>query len=432
MVKAVEINNISKKYTLFHEGLTDSTLVETLSLKSKKIFNRLCHPFTTQKETSSNYEEFWALDNVSFDIEEGDRIGIIGRNGAGKSTLLKILSRITEPSSGQVKIRGRLSSLLEVGTGFHPELTGRENIYLNGAIIGMKRNEIKRKFDEIVAFAEVEKFLDTPVKRFSSGMYMRLGFAIAAHLESELLIIDEVLAVGDTQFQAKCFKKLNELGSHGRTVIFVSHDLGSVLSLCNKGIYLEKGRVIESGSIQKCVNQYMKNYRDNSFHWTGNVGDEHIRIYSASLDGKEEFFYQGETPKLTVEYEILKPHNDLFLEVSVWNMRHQLLAHSQTFDNLKNNDKFLSKGKQRVTFSLDAGLFHEGDYLVKLNCIIFNVKRVSDDQIVLKFPVYAKQKNTRFGHGATNGGIFLGNKWEWHQNAPTANQIAEHSSTIHG
>lgn len=416
MVKAVQINNISKKYQLYHEGqVAYSTLVETLSHKSKAVMHRLRHPFSSHKANASSYEEFWALKDVSLDIEEGDRLGIIGRNGAGKSTLLKILSRITEPTSGNVKIHGRLSSLLEVGTGFHPELTGRENIYLNGAILGMKRNEIKKKFDEIVAFAEVEQFLDTPVKRFSSGMYMRLGFAIAAHLDSDLLIIDEVLAVGDTQFQAKCFKKLNDLGSKGRTVIFVSHDLGSVLSLCNKGIYLEKGRVIESGNVDACVNQYMKNYRDKSFIWTGDIGDENIRFYSATLEGNREFFYQGEVPKLTVEYEVLKPHADMFLGLGVWNMRHQLLAYCYTFDDVNNNMRFNTKGRQRVTFALDAGLFHEGEYLVKLNCSIHNVKKILDDEIVLKFPVYIQVKNTRFNCSFNREGIFLGNKWEWHQ-----------------
>ena len=258
MPNTIEIRNLSKKYNLFHEGQTGhTTLVETLSRTGKKLFQRLRHPLNSMQGDFSNFEEFWALKDISFDIEEGDRVGIIGRNGAGKSTLLKILSRITEPTSGQVKIKGRLSSLLEVGTGFHPELTGRENIYLNGAILGMSRNEIKKKFDEIVAFSEIEKFLDTPVKRFSSGMYMRLGFAIAAHLDSDLLIIDEVLAVGDTQFQEKCFKKLNDLGTSGRTVLFVSHDIGAVLSLCNRGIYLDKGqiaRLSSSNYIQECNN----------------------------------------------------------------------------------------------------------------------------------------------------------------------------------
>lgn len=424
MANVVEINNISKKYLLYHQGQTShSTLVETLSGKFKKIRNRLRHPLSSQPDDSpSSYEEFWALKDISFNIQEGDRVGIIGRNGAGKSTLLKILSRITEPSSGTVKIKGRLSSLLEVGTGFHPELTGRENIYLNGAILGMKRDEIKRKFDEIVAFAEVEQFLDTPVKRFSSGMYMRLGFAIAAHLDSDLMIIDEVLAVGDTQFQAKCFKKLNELGSNGRTVIFVSHDIGSVLSLCNKGIYLEKGRMIEAGNIDQCVNQYMKAYRNRSFQWTGDVGDEHIRFYSTTLEGEREFFYQGEVPKLTVEYEILKPHPDLFLGLSVWNMRQQLMAHAYTFDNAEHNDRFNIPGRQRVTFSLDAGLFHEGDYLLKLDCSIHNIKKIIDDDVILKFPVYIKEKNTRFNHSFNREGVFLGNTWEW-QSPKTAQKV---------
>lgn len=416
MTKVVQIQNLSKKYILHHEGNpTHSTLVETLSKQAKKWGKRLRHPFSFLSDDSSLSEEFWALNDVSFDIEEGDRVGIIGRNGAGKSTLLKILSRITEPTSGRISVHGKLSSLLEVGTGFHPELSGRENIYLNGAILGMKRSEIKRKFDEIVAFAEVEQFLDTPVKRFSSGMYMRLGFAIAAHLDTDLLIIDEVLAVGDTQFQTKCFKKINDLGTQGRTVIFVSHDLGSVLSLCNKGVYLEKGRVMEAGNIDECVNHYMKTYRDKSFCWEGNVGDEHIRFYHASLEGYREFFYQGEQPKITLDYEILKPQNDLFLSLGVWNMRNQLLAHACTFDHLAYQGKFSSIGKHRLSFSLDSGLFYEGDYLIKLYCAIHNKKKITDDDVVLKFPIFVQQKNTRFN--VVRDGIYLGNHWNWHNEA---------------
>ncbi|HEV8051192.1 MAG TPA: polysaccharide ABC transporter ATP-binding protein [Parachlamydiaceae bacterium] len=415
MAKAVQIKNISKKYLLSHQGQhPNTTLVETLSRKSKALYNRLRHPFDSHADSADSYEEFWALKDISFDIEEGDRVGIIGRNGAGKSTLLKILSRITEPTSGSVRIHGRLSSLLEVGTGFHPELTGRENIYLNGAILGMTRSEIKKKFDEIVAFSEVEKFLDTPVKRFSSGMYMRLGFAIAANLDSDLLIVDEVLAVGDTQFQAKCFQKLNDLGTNGRTVIFVSHDLGSVLSLCNKGIYLDKGRIITSGNMDQCVNQYMKNFLDKSFRWSGDAGDEHIRFHSVALEGEREFFYHGEVPRLTVEYEILKPHSDLFIGLSVWNMRHQQLAHASTFDHMENDHNFFSAGRQRLTFSLDAGLFHEGEYLIKLYCAVHNKKKITDDEIVLKFPVYVREKNTRFGHTLNRDGVFLGDKWALH------------------
>lgn len=413
MAKAVQIKNLSKKYMLSHyEQHAHTTLVDTFSRKSKAFFNRLRHPLGADSDSSTSYEEFWALKDISFDIEEGDRVGIIGRNGAGKSTLLKILSRITEPTAGSVRIRGRLSSLLEVGTGFHPELTGRENIYLNGAILGMTRNEIRKKFDEIVDFAEVEQFLDTPVKRFSSGMYMRLGFAIAANLDSDLLIVDEVLAVGDTQFQAKCFKKLGDLGSKGRTVIFVSHDLGSVLSLCNKGIYLEKGKVVESGNMDQCVNRYMKNFLDKSIQWRGDIGDEHIRFYSVSLEGEREFFYQGEVPALILEYEILKPHSDMFIGLGVWNMRHQLLAHASTFEHMENSHKFFTAGRQQLKFPLNAGLFHEGEYLVKLNCSIHNKKRIINDDIVLKFPVYVRQENRSFGDYIRNDGVFLGGKWD--------------------
>lgn len=204
-------------------------------------------------------EDFWALRNVSFEVKEGEVVGIIGRNGAGKSTLLKILSRITEPTEGRVRIRGRVASLLEVGTGFHPELTGRENIYLNGAVLGMTREEIKRKFDEIVAFAEVETFLDTPVKRYSSGMYVRLAFAVAAHLEPEILVVDEVLAVGDLEFQRKCLGKMKDVSQHGgRTVLFVSHNIPSVQQLCSSGIMLSQGVVAIAGSIDKTIFHYLK------------------------------------------------------------------------------------------------------------------------------------------------------------------------------
>lgn len=255
----VEVRNISKKYDLSHvQHGCYTTLVETFSSQARDLFRKIKNRLSQSQEQLSNrrIEEFWALKDVSFEIAEGDRLGIIGRNGAGKSTLLKILSRIIEPTSGQIKIRGKISSLLEVGTGFHPELTGRENIFLNGAILGMSKNEIIQKFDEIVAFAEIEKFLDTPVKRFSSGMYMRLGFAIAAHLDPEVLVLDEVLAVGDSMFQTKCLKKMKELGQNGRTIIFVSHSAESVKSLCNQAIFLENGQIKEIGDVIKCIEAY--------------------------------------------------------------------------------------------------------------------------------------------------------------------------------
>lgn len=202
--------------------------------------------------------EIWALKDVSFEIKRGEVVGIIGRNGAGKSTLLKILSRITEPTRGFADVRGRIGSLLEVGTGFHPELTGRENLFLNGAILGMRKEEIKRKFDEIVSFAEVEKFIDTPVKHYSSGMYLRLAFAVAAHLEPEILLVDEVLAVGDAAFQKKCLGKMGEVAKEGRTVLFVSHNMGAVRSLCERGIFLENGQVLHQGEVSECIETYFR------------------------------------------------------------------------------------------------------------------------------------------------------------------------------
>ncbi len=214
--------------------------------------------FHPKKRTSPTSEEFWALRDLSFEVSQGEVLGIIGRNGAGKSTVLKILSRITEPTRGRITIEGRVASLLEVGTGFHPELTGRENIYLNGAILGMTRAEIRSKFDEIVAFAEVERFLDTPVKRYSSGMYVRLAFAVAAHLDPEILIVDEVLAVGDTQFQAKCLGKMEDVSRRdGRTVLFVSHNMGVIQSLCPRCILLQSGRIAADGPSPEVVAQYL-------------------------------------------------------------------------------------------------------------------------------------------------------------------------------
>jgi len=209
-------------------------------------------------ERQSTWEDFWALQDVSFEVREGEVIGIIGRNGAGKSTLLKVLSRITEPNRGKVRLRGRVASLLEVGTGFHPELTGRENIYLNGAILGMRRPEIRAKFDEIVAFSEVEKFLDTPVKRYSSGMYVRLAFAVAAHLEPEILIVDEVLAVGDAQFQKKCLGKMQDVARGGRTVLFVSHQMSAIQNLCSRAIFFRSGTVALDGDVPSVVKAYLQ------------------------------------------------------------------------------------------------------------------------------------------------------------------------------
>lgn len=257
----ISVENLGKSYLVGHEraGRESYTALRDVLARNVKNFGRKAIDLARGRQIiqGDEIEEFWALKDVSFDVKRGDVVGIIGRNGAGKSTLLKILSRITEPTQGRVTLRGRVASLLEVGTGFHPELTGRENIFLNGAILGMSRTEIRRKFDEIVEFAEVSKFLDTPVKRYSSGMYVRLAFAVAAHLEPEILVIDEVLAVGDASFQKKCLGKMQSVSAEGRTVLFVSHQLAAITRLCNSAVLLDRGSIVTSGSTDEVVHAYL-------------------------------------------------------------------------------------------------------------------------------------------------------------------------------
>jgi lipopolysaccharide transport system ATP-binding protein len=251
---AIEVENLGKRYVLGHKRSKDDGMRHAI----ESVVRSPLRWMRSRKRNIETREEFWALKDVSFKISPGEVVGIIGRNGAGKSTLLKILSRITEPTKGKISIEGRIASLLEVGTGFHPELTGRENIFLNGAILGMSRVEIRRKFDEIVAFSEIEKFLDTPVKRYSSGMYVRLAFAVAAHLEPEILIVDEVLAVGDIEFQKKCLGKMNDVRSGGRTILFVSHNMAAIRTLCTRGIVLSRGEIVYSGNAENCIREYEK------------------------------------------------------------------------------------------------------------------------------------------------------------------------------
>ena len=254
MKPIIEVSNLSKRYIIgenIHRGGAP-TFRDIFDHKVKNLFTKQNKSKLVKKDNI-----LWALKDINFEVHEGDVLGIIGRNGAGKSTLLKVLSRITEPTTGQVTLRGKIASLLEVGTGFNPELTGRENIFLNGSILGMPKAEIKRKFDEIVSFAEVERFVDTPVKRYSSGMYVRLAFAVAAHLEPEVLIVDEVLAVGDLKFQKKCLGKMSDVSKDGRTVLFVSHNMGAIANLCTRGLLLEKGNIVIDNSVKDVLARYL-------------------------------------------------------------------------------------------------------------------------------------------------------------------------------
>ncbi|WP_276480597.1 polysaccharide ABC transporter ATP-binding protein [Paraflavitalea pollutisoli] len=312
----ISVEQVSKKFLISHEAPERyKSLRDVIANNAKKLVGK------SNRNGHLSREEFFALQDVSFDIHQGDRVGIIGRNGAGKSTLLKILSRITEPSQGRIRIRGRVASLLEVGTGFHPELTGRENIFLNGAILGMSRVEIRKKFDEIVAFAEVEKFLDTPVKRYSSGMYVRLAFAVAAHLEPEILVVDEVLAVGDAQFQKKCLGKMEDVSKNeGRTVLFVSHNMGVIAQLCNKGVMLSKGKVEYEGNIKNAIDKYIFSALEAEVYQPkpSNKSNYFSKIYTTSENGEiVSDFPFDEHIVLNFEFNLQQQVNDLVVGIGL-------------------------------------------------------------------------------------------------------------------
>jgi lipopolysaccharide transport system ATP-binding protein len=309
----IKVENLGKSYVVGHVSARDvrNTTLRDVLVRSAQGVARKTTDLVRGRPIiqGDQLEEFWALDNVSFEVKQGEALGIIGRNGAGKSTLLKILSRITEPTKGRITIEGRVASLLEVGTGFHPELTGRQNIFLNGAILGMSRAEIRRKFDEIVAFAEVEHFLDTPVKRYSSGMYVRLAFAVAAHVEPEVLIVDEVLAVGDAAFQKKCLGKMDEFGRQGRTVLFVSHNMSMISNLCRQGMVLEAGKIQFAGHVSDAVMNYYESGRSPAENARNAFVSETAELLHSELIGVSDYSDVTIHQDLTVrmKYRVLKP-----------------------------------------------------------------------------------------------------------------------------
>ena len=320
---AVRVDGIGKRYRISHQGEAYGRLTESLSSAFRAPFDRVQGK---QRETS---EWFWALQDVSFEIERGDVIGIVGRNGAGKSTLLKILSRITEPTAGVADLDGRVASLLEVGTGFHPELSGRENIYLSGSILGMRREETRRRFDEIVEFAEVEQFLDTPVKRYSSGMSVRLGFAVAAHLETEILIVDEVLAVGDAAFQKRCMAKMGDVSGQGRTILFVSHNMPAVEALCDLGILLDNGIVVSRGTATGVVNEYLQRTAELASSTlrdrTDRNGDGRLRF-----TGVQSSLRTGSDGEIVLAYEGGRDLRNVEVSIGLFNSRGEGGAHFGT------------------------------------------------------------------------------------------------------
>ncbi len=321
----IQVENLGKKYVIRHQqkgAYRYKALRDVMADGLKSLSQKVRHPGKSFKP--ANQEDFWALKNVSFEVKQGEVVGIIGRNGAGKSTLLKILSRITEPTTGRIRLKGRVASLLEVGTGFHPELTGRENIFLNGAILGMSRNEINRKFDEIVEFAETTQFLDTPVKRYSSGMYVRLAFSIAAHLEPEILVIDEVLAVGDAAFQKKCLGKMESVAGQGRTILFVSHNMQTIRNLCTRGILIEKGMVNSDTSIEESLTNYNQSLRNLRFNVSTGVkdsssrrGEGQVRFTEITLlddhDNEAFYFSMGDRIRFRLSYQVFSNVKELGL-----------------------------------------------------------------------------------------------------------------------
>jgi len=354
MTVVISIENLGKSYMIGHKDANQkyTVLRDVIADGMRKLWSRLRHP---EYYTHENIEEFWALKDFNLEVKQGERLGIIGKNGAGKTTLLKLLSRITEPTTGKLKINGRVASLLEVGTGFHPELTGRENIFLNGSILGMTRQDVRRKFDEIVDFAGVELFLDTPVKRYSSGMYVRLGFSIAAHLEPEILVVDEVLAVGDVSFQKKCIGKMSSASKEGRTILFVSHQMHAVSNLCDKAILLDKGKVEMEGEVGKVIDSYLNEKKTNISvslkDRKDRQGNGKLRLLETWIEDEKgnrlTNVIMGKTIKICARYEIIQDNliNGLLFSFAINTLGDIKIAnlYNVTTDEIF-NDNIPSKG----------------------------------------------------------------------------------------
>ncbi len=399
MTTAISVNNLGKQYrigaaeTKFRYNMLRDVLVDTFYAPV-----RLAKALIGKSERRANQNFVWALEDVSFDLEEGNVLGIVGRNGAGKSTLLKILSRITEPTRGTVSVRGRVGSLLEVGTGFHPELTGRENIYMNGAILGMKRVEIDRKFDEIVDFSEVTQYIDTPVKRYSSGMYLRLAFAVAAHLEPEILVVDEVLAVGDAEFQKKCLGKMGDVAQQGRTVLFVSHNMSAILRLTTEAIVLNKGRLIMRGPTQEAVDFYLSFGQSQAGERAWDADEvpaasapfRPINLKVKDRSGKIVDTVRSTEPvTLEFEYQLSSEVTGLRVGVYVSTMRGEYVLTSFDTDEPQLFEKFDTRkaGRYFSRATLPADIFNEGRYSVGVNASSFGVRRYFMDENALAFNV---------------------------------------------
>src|SRR3989339_1484788 len=420
MNTVIKVENLGKKYIIGHQQEKYIALRDVIANGFSNIFKR-------GNKNSFSKEEFWALKDINFEVKKGDRLGIIGKNGAGKSTILKILSRITEPSIGRVSINGRVASLLEVGTGFHPELTGRENIYLNGAVLGMSRSEIKHKFDEIVAFAEVEKFLDTPVKRYSSGMYVRLAFAVAAHLESEMLLVDEVLAVGDFQFRKKCLKKMKDVSmGEDKTVLFVSHDMCAIQNICNKAILLDKGRIGFIGEVDEVIKKYMSETESmlkislldwtpkKSYPFSEIVQIKRFYITDEAGNIPRGMLYNSKKYTINIDAHLLQADSRLIFSMAFYDGERNLIFTSDIHDSGGMDFSALKTGHIKISVDMPIDLFLSRMYSVELLCCFHHLGWVlpPDNDSRLRFEVFRDMDLNPYANESRLGMLAPTLKWK--------------------
>jgi lipopolysaccharide transport system ATP-binding protein len=415
----IRVEHLSKSYRLGQIGT--GTLSRDINAWWAKLRGKPNPLLKIGQEEHGNRDgqEIWALKDVSFTVEQGEVLGIIGRNGAGKSTLLKILSRVTAPTSGQIKVKGRIASLLEVGTGFHPDLTGRENVYLNGAILGMSRKEIDRKFDEIVDFAEIEKFIDTPVKRYSSGMYVRLAFAVAAHLDPEILVVDEVLAVGDAEFQKKCLGKMGDVAKGGRTVLFVSHNMDSIESLCSQGMWLAKGSIQGFGEIEKVVNDYLNSaYQKKNLlsSWSVRKGSQRIFFKNLIINRSNDDlptheFRPGESVQFLLQLQSDKNYERIFVGLQLIDSRANLIFAFHSQERGFRCD--IKKGLNHLVLDVPFLPLLPGNY--HINLLVLLPDQTLADEILMAdtFSIYPSDHYSS-GHPflSQHGTVFIEHTWK--------------------
>lgn len=406
MSKSIIVEGISKKFRIHHETNHEG---------ESKVFLKKWFGQDRTKNKADSEEDFWALRDISFEVDHGERLAIVGRNGAGKSTLLKILSRVMSPTEGQIRIRGRLSSLLEVGTGFHPDLTGRENVYLNGALLGMSRSEVRQKFDAIVDFAEVERFLDTPVKRYSSGMYVRLAFAVSAFLEPDIVVLDEVLSVGDARFQQKSYAKMRELASQGRTVLFVSHSMAAVKDLCESAILIENGRIKEKTLVDDAIGDYMR----HAMH----VGGANMPLETEQLDllamnvtqgsrKNPNFNFEGDTPvDVELIYHVKENLQNFRIGFYVKTVFGDVLTRALLADRNPEMEN-VRPGTYRVKAQIPADFLVAGDYVLEVHGSQFGVQDFFGSRALQPFRI-ARPKLFNIQHEREQafGHIYLDPNW---------------------